>query len=298
MNQNHLKIIQATLLVAISGILYGFLGFLGTGVLRENIPISTMLFWRFLIAAMWIFMFVISKHSTGGILNRIDWHTALVMFILGAVGYAGSSEFYFLASQYTGTGLAMVIFFSYPIIIAFSSWLLHRQKLHVSTVLVLVAMVVGLILLRNSSAYQLNIIGIVFGVFAAISYAIYVMGGKYISTVNADSSLLTMMVCFGCAFIFLVVSIFSGHWVFPYTLKSWSYLLALGIFATALPIQLMLEGLKYISSMRASIISVLEPLVTVFVGIILLDESITHLQMTGAFIILGSALLVQFHKEL
>jgi drug/metabolite transporter (DMT)-like permease len=84
----------------------------------------------------------------------------------------------------------------------------------------------------------------------------------------------------------------------PETLKSWLYILAVGIIATALPIQLMLKGLKYISSMRASIISVVEPLVTVFVGVILLQETISYLQFIGVFVILASALLVQFQKEL
>jgi drug/metabolite transporter (DMT)-like permease len=140
--------------------------------------------------------------------------------------------------------------------------------------------------------------GIFFGIVAAICYASYVMGSKRISSINIDSNVLTMVVCFGCAFIFLILSLSSGSFVLPYSTKCWLYFLALGIFATALPIQLMLEGLKYISSMRASVISVLEPLVTVFVGVLLLDESVSHLQMLGAFIILGSALLVQFQKEL
>jgi drug/metabolite transporter (DMT)-like permease len=60
----------------------------------------------------------------------------------------------------------------------------------------------------------------------------------------------------------------------------------------------MLEGLKYISSLRASIISVLEPLVTVVLGVILLNESISNLQILGSCLILGSTLLVQFNRGL
>jgi drug/metabolite transporter (DMT)-like permease len=50
--------------------------------------------------------------------------------------------------------------------------------------------------------------------------------------------------------------------------------------------------------MRASIISVLEPLVTVVVGIILLNESISNVQLIGGLLILSSALVVQFQKGL
>jgi drug/metabolite transporter (DMT)-like permease len=165
-------------------------------------------------------------------------------------------------------------------------------------ILSLMTMTTGLILLRDSPTHPFDAMGIFFGIMAAICYAFYVVGSKHIASYTIDSNVLTMMVCLGCAFIFLILSIASHNFVLPKTIKSWLYLFSLGIFATALPIQLMLKGLKYISSMRASIISVLEPLVTVLVGILLLKESISHLQLIGAFIILGSALLIQFQKEL
>lgn len=294
---NYKKIFQASLLVAVSGILYGFLGFLGTIIIKENISIVTMLFWRFLIAGSWISLFIFKKKSMQ-IIDSIDKKTFIFMFILGAIGYAGSSQFYFVASQYTGTGLAMVIFFCYPIIVALASWLIHSKKLNIATIITLITMVLGLFLLRDSATQQFNRIGILFGIIAAFCYAFYVIGSKHIASITIDSNVLTTIVCFGCAFIFLILSITSHSLSLPSTLKSWVFLFALGILATALPIQLMLEGLKYVSSTRASIISVLEPLVTVFVGVLLLDESVSHLQILGTIIILGSALLVQFQKEL
>lgn len=298
MQNNYKKIIQASLLIALSGILYGFLGFLGTYLLKEKMTIGTMLFWRFSIAGSWMLIFVIKKNSIQAILNQVPTRTLTLMFILGAVGYAGSSEFYFIASQYTGTGLAMVIFFSYPMIIALASWMIYRKSFNIITSLTLITMTIGLFLLYDSSTNQFNLLGIFFGVIAALCYAFYVMGSKYISTSAIHSNLLTAIVCFACAFIFLMISIASQSFVFPHSIKACFYLLALGIVATALPIQLMLEGLKEVSSMRASIISVLEPLVTIWVGILLLDEAVSPLQIIGITIILSSALLVQLQKEL
>jgi drug/metabolite transporter (DMT)-like permease len=292
------KHFQAGLLVALSGILYGFLGYLGTTIIRENFSISTMLFWRFFIAGCWMLLFVLKKHSTHRVLDYIDRRSLLSMFLLGAIGYAGSSGFYFVASQYTGTGLAMVIFFTYPIMVALASWMLHRKKLTLPLLLTLCAMMIGLYLLRNTASDEYSLIGISWGVISALCYAFYLIGSKYIASVTMDSNVLTMMVSFGCAAIFLILALSSHSFVFPHSTKSWCYILAVGIFATALPIQLMLEGLKYVSSMRASIISVLEPLVTVVVGMLLLNESITYLQTIGAFIVLTSAMLIQFQKEL
>jgi drug/metabolite transporter (DMT)-like permease len=135
MNWQTNQIFLASILVAVSGILYGFLGFLGTHALREHMDIPTMLFWRFLIAGIWMFCFSLKNYMKQKKTSpALDKRVLLFMFALGAVGYAGSSGFYFLASQYTGTGLAMVIFFSYPIMIAMLSWMFHRHRLSKSIV--------------------------------------------------------------------------------------------------------------------------------------------------------------------
>lgn len=297
MTVHYKKILQASTLIALSGILYGFLGYFGTTILREHLSITAMLFWRFFIAGSWMFLFSIKKQPAQQIF-KMDKRILLFMFILGAIGYAGSSGFYFVATQYTGTGLAMVIFFSYPIIVALTSWITHKKNPAIGTIIILILMTLGLTLLRNPSGQSVSSLGIFFAMLSATCYAFYVMGSKHSAVVAINSTVLTIIVCFVCALLLLALSLFTHSFSFPQTTRGWIYLLAFGVLATALPIQLMLEGLKYVSSMRASIISVLEPLVTVFVGILLLDESVSHLQLLGAFIILSSAILIQFQREL
>ena len=159
-------------------------------------------------------------------------------------------------------------------------------------------MTVGLLLLRNSGDHPFSMVGVFFGLASAASYAFYVISSKKYVSIAIDSNVLTMVVSFGSALIFLAIAISDHHFAFPHSVRSWIYLFALGTLATAIPIQLMLEGLKYVSSMRASIISVLEPLITLIVGVILLNEAVSNLQVLGGILILGSAILVQFQKEL
>ncbi|CAN5387560.1 DMT family transporter [soil metagenome] len=291
MLNNPKQIYYASLLAALSGVLYGFLGYFGTLVLQDNISVSTMLFWRFAIAGIWIFSFSIKKHAFKQMF-RIDKLHLIMIFILGAIGYAGSSVFYFLASQYTGTGLAMVVFFSYPIAVGFMSWVADKNIFNISIVLMLITMLIGMFLLQDFSSKAFNMIGVLFGILAGICYAIYIIGSKRFSTIAVNSNIVTLMVCFSCTFVFLTLSVLTHTISFPHSLKTWLYVLALGVFATALPIQLLFKSLKHISAMRASIISVLEPLVTVLVGIVALNESVSLLQTLGAFMILSSVILI------
>lgn len=289
-------ILKASLLVTLAGVLYGFLGYLGTNLIQANISISSMLFWRFFVAGCWMLFFVFKKYYKNGSFVQIDKRTLIFTFFLGALGYAGSSGFYFIASEYTGTGLAMVIFFSYPILVMLFSWIAYQQKINLLTWILLIVMIMGLYLLQDSTTHPLNTLGIFFAVFSAVCYAFYVLGSKNFSSIKIDSTLLTVVVCFGCALIFLISALTTHSFSAPHTAKSWLDLLALGILVTAVPIQLVLEGLKHISSMRASIISVLEPIVTVCVGILLLHESVSFIQILGVLLILASTLLVQFQR--
>jgi len=256
-----------------------------------------MLFWRFFIAGIWISFFVIKDFDKNKF-KQTHFRSLLYMFFLGAIFYACASELYFIASPYIGTGLAMVIFFSYPILVALISWILKENHFNLVSIFMLAFMCGGLFLLQDNSNNKFDIAGISLALLSSLGYALYVIGSKKISSLTIDTKLLTTAVCFGCAFIFLIISLFTHTLAFPHTLKNCLLLLAFGILSTAIPIQLMLIGLRYISSIRASIISVLEPLVTLLVGIALLHESISHMQLLGAFIILASALFVQFQKDL
>lgn len=286
---------KASALVALSAVLYGFLGYLGTRVLEHAMPINTMLFWRFIIAAAWLSLFCIKNKYQQATASFRNWEVVFIMFLLGAVGYAGSSGFYFVASRYTGTGLAMVIFFSYPVLVALISWLLRQQqqKLDYKLLIVLAVMVLGLILMNHSATTHISAFGIIAGLISATCYAFYVVGSKHFSP-QMDATFLAMVVCIGSAVIFYGLSFAANEFVLPSDQTAWLYLLALGIIATAIPIQLMLQGLKLISSLKASIISVLEPLVTLLVGMVLLHEGFTVWQALGGFLLLMGAMAAQY----
>jgi drug/metabolite transporter (DMT)-like permease len=292
------KEFHAGMLVAISGILYGFMGYFGTHILGETESVPTMLFWRFFIAGCWMSIFSFRKDISVKQHGANNKTFLLLVLIAGALFYSGGSAFYFFSSQSIGTGLAMVIFFSYPIFITLRSLILCRNKISALTFSALMFIIIGMFLLHNPSQGQLNLLGICWGIIAAICYALYIMGSKKVSTFNISPTLLTTFISFGCAMCFLVIALSSNSFSFPHTTKNWGYLIMLGVVSTALPMQLMLKGLREISSLRASIISALEPIVTVIVGIMFLDEFISLTQFLGILVILISAIAVQFQKEL
>jgi drug/metabolite transporter (DMT)-like permease len=230
-------------------------------------------------------------------MEKVPVSSFFLLFLLGAIGYAGSAGFYFVATHYAGTGSAMVIFFSYPIVIMVANGIWQKKKPSASLVITLYIMVLGLFLLVDTTKANVNLQGICFAVLAALCYAFYVMGSKYIASLQIDTKLATLWVCFGCCSLFFLLSLWDASLYFPHSAKTLSYLVVLGVLITALPIQLMQKGLQHVSSLHASMLSLTEPLVTLFLGIVFLKENFSFLQVIGVTLLLSSAIFTQLQEK-
>jgi drug/metabolite transporter (DMT)-like permease len=71
------------------------------------------------------------------------------------------------------------------------------------------------------------------------------------------------------------------------------YVIAKAIICTALPVLFFLEGMKYISSSKASILSVLEPIFVAIFGVILLNEQMSFRQVLGVLVVLSTIIIIQ-----
>lgn len=244
----------------------------------------SMLFWRFLVSSLVVGLLIICTSKT-----THDNRSALlkVLFYGGAL-YTATTITYFISSLYIGTGLAMVIFFTYPAIIMLFNWALYRKPIPKIYYAAVALIIIGLLLLTDIRGMKYDLLGIGAGILSALFYAGYIISSKK----NIVSPLIsTFMVSLGSTAIFFLLTLMSHSFVLPSALGVWGNIFGMGIICTALPILLLLEGLKYISEEKASILSVLEPVFVVFFGVALLGESINIMQIAGIITILSGALI-------
>lgn len=283
-----------TFLVITSGLLYGMIGYFGMKLFEQGYSVPAMLFWRFLVATVWMMLasFVLRHRAR----QHGDARSLLRVASIGAVSYVGGSAFFYLASLHIGTGPAMVIFFSFPVYVVLFSVYFKHTRVNAYMLLSVLMVISGLFLLNGSGSANLNNIGILLAMIAAFSYGVYVYYNQH-SARQTDSLSLTLYVCMGCTLISLLFALATHTFQMPVTFTAWRDILILGIVATAIPIQLLLNGLKYISSVKASILSVMEPLTTVVVGVLFLHESLSAMQIAGIITVLAGAITIQFEKQ-
>jgi len=267
-----------------SGLCFGLLGYFGVTLMDAQLSVYTMLFWRFVVGSIAVALFLIPH---GSLLLRKKMESAKI-FVYGATFYSFTAILYFIACKYISTGLAMVTFFTYPVVVILLNRIFYNARVPRSYFGAVGLIIFGLFLLGGNQGVVVDATGLLLGIASAIVYAFYVIGSKRSSLSPLVS---TLMVSLGCLLTCFCAAKYDASFVVPYGLTVWLNILALGTFCTALPILLLLKALRYISPEKASLLSVFEPVFVLIFGALLLDERVTGLQLVGVAIVLCGALL-------
>lgn len=276
---------KGELYAIISGLMYGLVGYFGVNIINAGNSVGNMTFWRCFISAIIAVIIMLPR------CNRLEIKKSdsFKIFIYGAIFYGPCSMLFFYASSYIGTGLAMVIFFTYPAIVVLINRFLYKNPISKIYYISITVILVGMFFLADFGDTKFSIIGIILGLFSALGYGCYMVSSQNI--VNVDPVLSTCVVSLGCAFAGIIAAMVQGAFSIPYEMSTWMNIFGMAIISTTLPILLLLEAMKYISSTKASILSVLEPVFVVIFGMILLGEQISLMQGFGVVIVLGGAML-------
>lgn len=281
----HMKQYLGAFYVITSGLCYGLVGYFGVSLMQEGLSVYNMLFWRFLISAIFTCI-IFAPHLK--ILFK-DKKAALWSLFYGFLLYGPSSVAYFISTKYIGSGLAMVVFFAYPGIVILINYLFYNIKITRIYYLTIFMIIIGMVCLVDSYEILTDITGILISILSALFYAIYIIMSKKSSF---SIRLSTISVSIGCAVASLFAALIDNSLTAPKEILLWYDIVAIGTICTAIPILLLLQGLKYMSSEKAAILSVLEPIFVVIFGGLLLDEKLSITQIIGVFIILAGAIIV------
>lgn len=283
---------RGVIYVTLSGVFFGFIGYFGINVLDAQFSVNTLLFWRFLISTF--FMAAVLLIQRTGVL--FPSKCIIKSLISGMFLYGPSSALYFVAAKAIGSGVAMVLFFTFPAMVMFFNKLFFNHAVGKMYFLAIGIMLLGLLFLMKAQGQtlNLNLYGIEVSLLSALLFAIYI-------TVNHSNALPaqvdTFFVCLGSTLSSLLIAVLSSSFSMPHTHLIWLHLFGIGTLCTAIPILLLLKGLKHIGSLEASILSVMEPVFVVMFGVLLLGEKLNFNQCLGIVILLSGALFALLTSE-
>ncbi len=235
--------------------------------------------------------------------SRAEWPLLLVY---GVVGIAMVQWLYFVAIARLPVGLALLLEFTAPVLVALWAQFVHHQDLGRSLWLALALCLGGLTLVAQIwQGIVLDFIGVVAGLGAALSLATYYLAGKRAVTGRDTLSL--------AFWAFVVASVFwtIAHpwWLVPwsalstsvdlqgaldqFTVPVWGLIGWIVVMGTVIPFLLVIGALRHLPATTAGIVGMVEPVLAGVVAWVWLGESLTGTQILGAVIVLLGILLAQ-----
>ena len=227
-------------------------------------------------------------------LARSDWG---ILVMLGLLGYYGSSILDFVGLQYISAALERLILFAYPtLVVVFSALFLgkpitRRALACIGLCYAGIALAVAHDLHIAGSARDVWIGGVlVFG--SAVSYALYLMGnGQAVVRLGAarTTAWASTAACVLCLAHFALTRPL-GLLVQPAPVLLLAA--AMALFSTVLPVWMVSEAMRRLGAGPVSLIGTLGPVITLFLGWLILTEPIGLFQILGGALVVSGVVLV------
>ncbi len=232
------------------------------------------------------------KENTGAIPRR-DWlRLALVGFLKTA-----TEVLLFLSYRYISTGNATVIHFTYPLFVLFFGMLFYRERITWKNAVCFTACTAGIALLfRPGEGVSLQ--GFVMALASGVCFGLFTLFMEKFALVEHIGNARVTLIC--CLFSFVYMLPFClamGTFSLDLPLKSYGLIVLLTLVGGIVALMLLQEGIRCTGSRVASLVSVLEPVTSIVVGVLALGEALTAVSVVGSMLILSaSILLVLFER--
>lgn len=262
------------------------------GLFVKNIPLTSgeIALFRGIIATLSIGIYHL---ITGKKMTLPRKRKDAVLLFLSGVAMGLNWIFLFEAYHYTAVSIATLSYYFAPVIVMIVCPILFKEKLTPKQIVCFIMSTIGLVLVIGISGLEggnTHLIGIGFGLSAAVFYASVILLNKFIKEVDGVDR--TLMQFFSAILILIpYLCMTTGIHIEELGGVGLINLLIIGVVHTGLMYCMYFAALKQLKGQEAAILGYIDPLVAIIVSVSILGESIKFTQVVGGMLILGFTLV-------
>jgi DME family drug/metabolite transporter len=290
--------LTATVIWSTTGIIISYLS------KTYSLPSLVLAFWRDLFVSVGMAVGLLLFSRARFQLDRTHWK----FMVLYGLTLAIFNSMWTFSVQYNGAAVATVMAFSSPAMTAILSRLVFKEKFSALKILSILLSLAGIIFVSGAydpSTWDLNPLGIIFGLLSGLMFAVYNLEGKHASDTSIDSWT-ALLYSFAWATVFLLFfnlgndlfitgkAPFADMLWLGNSFSGWGILFFLGVAPTLGGFGLYTLSLRYLSPTTSNLIATLEPAFTAIWAYFLLNEILTGIQLFGSLLVLIGVILIRF----
>ena len=209
------------------------------------------------------------------------WYGLLLGVALAGMAAAMLSALYFIPAS-----LLILIFYLFPLMVAAFSHFTGMHRITAVNLVALVAAFLGVAIALGVAPAGLDWRGVVLGLIAAVTVALNIVGsGSLLRTTNA--MVLTFVMSVGMCAVFVVANLVQGKLVLPRDTAGW-WPLAGTVLAYLIASIALYSAIQRLGPPRVAIVMNVEPIFTIILAGIILEERLTEIQLLGAAIVIAA----------
>jgi drug/metabolite transporter (DMT)-like permease len=213
---------------------------------------------------------------------------------MGAAGYAAQAGLYFAALTRIDASQVALVFCTYPLLVMVMAVLIGRERASRKRAAALGTAMAGIgLVLSGAASGTFDLLGATLALGSAIVYTCYILIGDRVAA-DVPPGALAALVCTGAFGTFLVSTAVRGGPDLGFSPAGWVWIGLLVLVSTVGAILLFFAGLARVGPTVASVLSIVEPVVTVVGAALVFGESLTAIQVAGGALVLAAALVVQW----
>jgi len=279
---------KGILYIILSACAFGIMPILAKLSYRGGANTYSTLFLRFLFAAIMLFYYL----KTKGISMKLTKKQLILITVIGVFGFTLATSSLYMSYNYISIGMASMIFYIYPSIVTILAYVVYKEKIYSRKIISLMISLIGIYILIDKGSVNFNIKGIMFAGIAAVLYSLYVLGASHKEFKNINSYVLTFYISCASATVMFMAAKATNNFNIDISFYALVAILLIAFISTVVALMAFLEGVRLIGPSKASILSTIEPIVSLILGIIILGEPISSRIIIGSIMIVLSVVIL------
>lgn len=283
------QLLKGYFFVIFSAVIFGSLPALVKSIYAEGVNSLSVILWRNLFSAPLAGIIAYCQHKT----LRIPAKALPSVAAVGLMGCCVAPLLLFSSYFFIGAGIATVFHFVYPAVVVLGGVLCYRERMNPGHLISVVMCVVGVCLFYTPGE-PLDWRGSALALVSGVAYAVYILLLAHFKYREITGYLLSFYIFAINAAVMLVVCLALDMLTVPASLTGWLLCLLLAVAVNVCAVAMFQKGTFLIGGPQASVLSTLEPITGVLVGVMVFQETMSPLNGLGSALVILAGVIIVF----
>ena len=280
-------ILKGYLFVILSAVIYGCMPLMAKYIYADGANSLTLVFLRNLMALPGLALLARMEGQS----LKIPLRTVGKVSVISFFGCTITPILLFSSYNYMASGTATVFHFIYPAVVVLCGILFFKKKATSISILSIVVCSIGIALFYDPNE-SISFTGSAFALGSGLTFAAYVLLLSNFKNRQVSGFLFSFYVAAASTVLTFVICLVSGQLAFPTTFPGWGLCLLFAISVTMCAVYLFQQGTFLIGGEKTSILSTLEPITSIVIGVAVFHESISTTTVIGSVLVITASILI------